>query len=169
LVCRQKYQPNIVVLPNAGVHSIAIVSIPMFLETSYFSMDVIQDQDLTIKSITVVPRSRNFYNFFINGTNEKRSMKLESLADFITKLCPAVGGKARIMIYEFRPFYVEIETDTLLELEEVPEAPEPRRALMFKGGKKIAKQAKEEKERASSFVDKRRQTIFGNILKTVRK
>jgi hypothetical protein len=132
-------------------------------------MGVVQDQDLTIKSITAVPRSKNFYNFFINGTDEKRSMKLESLAEFITKLCPIVGGKARIMIYEFRPFYVEIETSALLELEEIPGEPEPRRALLFKGIKKTAKQVNEEKKREESFVDKRRQTIFGNILKLARK
>jgi hypothetical protein len=132
-------------------------------------MDTVQDQDLTIKSITAVPRSKNFYNFFINGTNEKRSMKLESLAEFVTKLCPVVGGKARIMIYEFRPFYVEVETETLLELEEIPTPTEPHRAQMFGGVKEMEETVREEKGRRASFVDKRRQSIFGNILELARK
>jgi hypothetical protein len=132
-------------------------------------MGIVQDQDLTIKSITAVPRSKNFYNFFINGTNEKRSMKLEGLAEFVTKLCPAVGGRAKIMIYEFRPFYVEVETETLLELEEIPAPPEPHRAQMFGGVKEVAKMVREEKDRQARFVDKRRQSIFGNILKLARK
>jgi hypothetical protein len=140
----------------------------MFYGFSYFVMENL-DQDLIIKFITAVPRSKNFYNFYINGTNEKRSMKLHDLAEFITKLCPTVGGRARMMIYEFRPFYMEVETKTLLELEEVPEDPEPRRALMFDGVKKITKTVKEEKEKQGNLVDKRRQTIFGNILKLVRK
>jgi hypothetical protein len=132
-------------------------------------MDTVQDQDLTIKSITAVPRSKNFYNFFINGTNEKRSMKLEGLAEFVTKLCPVVGGKARIMIYEFRPFYVEVETETLLELEEIPTPTEPHRAQMFGGVKEMEETVREEKGRRASFVDKRRQSIFGNILELARK
>jgi hypothetical protein len=127
------------------------------------------DQDLIIKFITAVPRSKKFYNFFINGTNEKRSMKLNDLADFVTKLCPSVGGRARIMIYEFRPFYVETETGTLLELEEIPKGPEPRRALIFGRVEEITKAVKEEKKKQGGFVDKRRQTIFGNILKLARK
>lgn len=96
-------------------------------------------------------------------------MKLNALADLITKLCPAVGGKARIMIFEFRPFYVEVETETLLELEEIPEPPEPRRALMFGGVKKVEKMTKEERDKEGSFVDKRRQTLFGNILKLAKR
>jgi hypothetical protein len=92
-------------------------------------------------------------------------MKLEGLADFITKLCPVVGGRARTMIYEFRPFYVEIETETLLELQEVPEPTEPHRFLLFGGVKKVSKIIKEEKNKQGSFVAKQRQIIFGNILK----
>jgi hypothetical protein len=127
------------------------------------------DRDLTVKSITAVARSKNFYNFYINGTNEKRSMKLKALADFVTGLCPAIGGRARIMIYEFRPFYMEVETETLLELEEMPEAPEPRRALLFGGVKNIAGAVKEEQARKAGLVDKKRQTVFGNLIKLAAK
>jgi hypothetical protein len=127
------------------------------------------DQDLTIQSITAVPRSKNFYNFYINGTNEKRSMKLEGLADFITKLCPAVGGRARTMIYEFRPFYMEIETETLLELQEIPEPSESHRSMLFSGVKAASRMVKKEKERQGSFVSRQKQTLFGNILSLGRK
>jgi len=126
------------------------------------------DRDLIIKSIVAVPRSKNFYNFYINGTSEKRSMKLEALADFITKLCPEVGGRARIMIYEFRPFYVEIETKSILELLEKVKDKEPERLILFGTTRKRVKEGREEKKKKESPVDKRRQTIFGNILRLVR-
>jgi hypothetical protein len=127
-------------------------------------MDTAQDKDLTIKSITAVPRSKNFYNFFINGTNEKRSMKLNGLSEFIMKLCPSVGGRATIMIYEFRPFYVEVETQTLLELAEIPDPPESRHTRMFGGIKKTVKRAESEKEQKSGLVAKRKQILFNSIL-----
>jgi len=98
-------------------------------------------------------------------------MRPNDLADFIAKLCPAVGGRARTMVYEYRPFYVETETETLLELEETVGEPEPRRAILFGDRKKIIKIAKEEKNKREQNgpVDKRSQTIFGNILKLVKK
>lgn len=96
-------------------------------------------------------------------------MKPEDLADFVTKLCPAVGGRVRSMIFEFRPFYAEVETETLLELEEIPEPPEPHRSQMFGGVKAAEKAVKKEKSRRNDLVSKRRQIIFGNILKLARK
>jgi hypothetical protein len=128
-----------------------------------------KDQDLIIKVLIAIPRSKNFYNFYINSTNEKRSMKLEALADFVTKLCPAIGGKARAMIYEFRPFYAEIETETLLELEETPGAPESHRQLLF--GRRIStpKMAEKTRKKPGGFVSGHKQGIFNNILKLVKK
>lgn len=121
------------------------------------------DKDLTIKSLTVTPKSRNFYNFYINGTSEKRSMKPEKLIDLITELCPAVGGEARTMIYEFRPFYVEVETDTILELTKTPPKPRSHKDIVFDGRKKVFKSLKDAGER--KFVDDRKDRIFKNILK----
>jgi hypothetical protein len=72
------------------------------------------------------------------------------------------------MIYEFRPFYVEIETETLLELEEIPKPPESHRAILFGSAKKVVKYAKEEREQ-NNLVDKRKQNVFGNILKIIKK
>jgi len=129
------------------------------------------DPDLIIKVIIAVPKSRNFYNFYLNDSNEKRSMKHKDLAEFVAKLCPEVGGKALKMIYEFRSFYVEIETNTLLELLETPEKPEAHRTVLFGNRKKILKTAKDErkKEKKEEFVDKRKQIIFSNILKLIKK
>jgi hypothetical protein len=91
-----------------------------------------------IKIITAVPRSKNFCNFYINGTDEKRSAKLEDLAKWITEVCPAVGGQARLMIYEFRPFCIEVEAETITELSEDPEPMETHRDAIFKRtGKRI--------------------------------
>ena len=127
-----------------------------------------KDPDLIIKTVVAAPRSRNFYNFYINDSDEKRSMKPAALADFVEKLCPAIGGRARMMIYEFRPFYAEIETETLLELAEIPGEPEPRRALLF-GGRKKAVRAVMEGRSKGDAVDRRRQGIFANILKLTKK
>ena len=124
------------------------------------------DKDLAIKSVTAMPRSRNFYNFFINGTPEKRSMKPERFIDFIIGICPVVGGTARRMVYEFRPFYIEVETDTILELEDVPGRPETHKELLFGSRKKIIRAEKESKE--VKFVDDRKDRIFRNILKLAR-
>jgi len=124
------------------------------------------DTDLTIKSITAVPRSKNFYNFYINSTPEKRSMKPEKLADLITERCPAVGGTARIMIYELRAFYVEIETNTIKELGESQAEPESKKELIFGTRKTVIKQANKPKE--PEIVDRRKDMIFKNILKLMK-
>jgi len=94
-----------------------------------------QDNDLIIQSLICTPKSKNIYNYYINGTNEKHSMKQENLADFITELCPAVGGKARIMIYELRYFYVEIKAETITELEVAPNERESHRSIIFQNKK----------------------------------
>ena len=125
------------------------------------------DPDLIVKTLVVVPRSKRFCNFFINDTNEKRSMKHEEISKYITKLCPAVGGKARAMIYEFRPFYIEIETETIQELEETPEEPESRRNLIFSNSQKI--KAEKSKRDNSNLVSDKKQFIFENVLKLIKK
>jgi len=128
--------------------------------------DKIVDKDLTIKSITAVPRSKNFYNFYINGTSEKRSMKPENLIDLITDLCPVVGGKARIMIYELRPFYLEVETETIMELFEIPEKPETHKELVFDNRKKVFRHLKEDCD--TKLIDSQKDEIYKNILKLVK-
>lgn len=121
------------------------------------------DKDLTIVSITAVPRTKNFYNFYINGTPEKRSMKPEKLIDLITELSPAVGGIARTMVYELRSFYVEIETDTILELTDIPGKAESRKELVFDNRKKLFKKIKESTK--EKLIDDQKDRIFQNILK----
>ena len=90
-----------------------------------------QDKDLIIKSLICIPKSKNIYNYFINSPDDKHSMKQEELADFITELCSAVGGKARIMIYELRHFYVEIETKTITEVDTIAKEKDSHRSIVF--------------------------------------
>jgi len=124
------------------------------------------DRDLTIVSITAVPRTKNFYNFYINGAPEKRSIKPEKLIDLITELCPLVGGTARTMVYELRSFYVEVETDTIQELSEIPKKQESHKELVFDNRKKLFKKIKNSEE--PKLIDKQKDRIFNNILKLVK-
>lgn len=68
--------------------------------------------------VIVNPKSDRIYNYWINGSEEKRSMLKERMREFCLDLCPIKARQINKCIDELIPFVIFVEEKTVQELEE---------------------------------------------------
>lgn len=80
-------------------------------------------EENSISVIIVNPRNLRLYNYWINGSLEKRSMLREKMREFCLDLCPPQAPNINRCINDMLPFVIFVDKAEFQELEE--EAPEP--------------------------------------------
>ena len=105
-------------------------------------------ENLTIKFIIIIPRSRRFASYYINDSDEVHVLKYDNLFKFLVSLLPKRSTIINQLLYAFRNFIVNIEKSQVYELSfnseiEIQKLKEKHRKFDYK---KIEKKKRKEKE-----------------------
>lgn len=84
-----------------------------------------------IESILVVPRSKNFARFFLNGSEEPHSMKYDELRSYLVQLDPMVAESVYEYISESRIFMLFPKDHKIFILKSEEMTPEQLHAKLM--------------------------------------
>ena len=90
-----------------------------------------------IEALLVVPRNNRLYDYYVNGTNDKRVMLQRKMLQFCIDLCPAYAMEIRKCISELHPFIIYPQEQKYCELKENDPPKINRRDLLFPMGKLV--------------------------------
>lgn len=88
-------------------------------------------EENSITVIIVNPRNDRLYNYWINGSLEKRCMLKERMREFCLNLCPSKARDINRCIDDILPFVVYVEQGFFQELEEEAPPPIPKATRLF--------------------------------------
>ena len=91
----------------------------------------------SINTIIVNPRSSRLYNYWVNGTLEKRSMMKERMREFCLELSPDNANEINRCIDEILPFVIFVDQNKFEELEEKTPKPISPADRLFPYRKKV--------------------------------
>ena len=113
-------------------------------------------EENSITVIIVNPRNDRLYNYWINGSLEKRCMLKDRMREFCLDLCPAKARDINRCIDDMIPFVVYVEQEVFQELEEEPPTPPTKAARMFPLRKKIYSRKDFKVKEDKSFLDRQK-------------
>jgi len=77
----------------------------------------------TIQYILIIPRKKIYVEYYINGNSESHSMKYDEMYSFLClHMSPPHTVAIRNFLYSFRPFFVSVEKNKVIELNVNQEA-----------------------------------------------
>lgn len=91
----------------------------------------------TILAMIVVPKNDKIYHYFINGSQDRRSMLQRKMLDFCLNLCPSHAKEIRKSIFQLIPFIIYPEDNIFEALKEQDPTVINRRELLFPMGKLV--------------------------------
>ncbi|MGL5913552.1 MAG: hypothetical protein ACRCZB_05250 [Bacteroidales bacterium] len=94
-------------------------------------------EENAIKVIIVYPKNMRIYNYWINGSLEKRSMLQRKMREFCLDLSPENAKDINRCIYEITPFIIYVEKNRFQELNEADPIQQPKANRVFPLRKKI--------------------------------
>lgn len=84
-----------------------------------------------ILAVLVSPRTERFYDYYLNGEDDRRTMRRDGIERFCEGLCPARAKEIRRCAIEMRPFVIYPRTGEFIELKENAPPKLSHRALLF--------------------------------------
>jgi hypothetical protein len=91
----------------------------------------------TIQAMIVIPKNDRLYHYFINGSQDKRTMLQRKMLEFCLNLCPNHAREIRKAIFQLIPFIIYPEEDVFEALKEQDPPKINRRNLLFPMGKLV--------------------------------
>jgi hypothetical protein len=89
----------------------------------------------TILAMIVIPKNNRLYHYFINGSQDRRSMLQRRMLEFCLNLCPGYAAEIRKSIFQLTPFIIYPEENIFEALKEEDPPAVRRRDLLFPMGK----------------------------------
>lgn len=84
-----------------------------------------------VMAILVVPRTERFYDYYLNGEKDRRTMLRNEINTFCNELCPSCSSEIDRCIFEMRPFILYPQSNEINELKENPPPKINHRKLLF--------------------------------------
>jgi hypothetical protein len=91
----------------------------------------------TILAMIVVPKNNRLYHYFINGSQDRRTMLQRKMLEFCLNLCPNHAKEIRKAIFQLNPFIIYPEEDIFEALKEQDPPAINHRELLFPMGKLV--------------------------------
>jgi hypothetical protein len=91
----------------------------------------------TILAMIVIPKSDRVYHYFINGSQDRRSMLQRKMLEFCLSLCPNHAREIRKAIFQLIPFIIYPEENIFEALKEQDPSAVNRRELLLPMGKLV--------------------------------
>jgi hypothetical protein len=91
----------------------------------------------TILAMIVIPKNDRLYHYFINGSQDRRTMLQKKILEFCLNLCPSRAREIRESIFQLEPFIIYPEDNIFEALKEQDPAAINRRELLFPMGKLV--------------------------------
>lgn len=108
--------------------------------------------------IIVNPRSDRLFNYWINGSTEKRAMLKERMRKFCLDLSPINARAIDKFIDDLVPFVLYVDQNLIQELEEEPLELPSKASLIFPKRKQVyAKTLKNDSIEGKTSVDQQKQ------------
>jgi hypothetical protein len=90
-----------------------------------------------ILAMIVIPKNNRLYHYFINGSQDRRSMLQRKMLEFCLSLCPGRAREIRQAIFQLAPFIIYPEENVFEALKEEDPPVFHRRDLLFPMGKLV--------------------------------
>jgi hypothetical protein len=90
-----------------------------------------------ILAMIVIPKSVRLYNYFINGSQDRRTMLQRKMLEFCLNLCPGRAKEIRRAIFQLTPFVIYPEENIFVALKEENPPAVNRRSLLLPMGKLV--------------------------------
>jgi hypothetical protein len=91
----------------------------------------------TILAMIVIPKNDRLYHYFINGSQDRRTMLQRKMLEFCLNLCPGHAKEIRKSIFQLIPFIIYPEDNIFEALKEQDPVAINRRELLFPMGKLV--------------------------------
>jgi hypothetical protein len=90
-----------------------------------------------IIAMIVIPKNNRLYHYFINGSQDRRTMLQRKMLDFCLNLCPNHAREIRKSIFQLIPFIIYPEDNIFEALKEQDPTSINHRELLFPMGKLV--------------------------------
>jgi hypothetical protein len=90
-----------------------------------------------ILAMIVIPKNDKLYHYFINGSQDRRTMLQRKMLNFCLNLCPGHAIEIRKSIFQLIPFIIYPEENIFEALKEQDPPVINRRELLFPMGKLV--------------------------------
>jgi hypothetical protein len=90
-----------------------------------------------ILAMIVIPKNTRLYHYFINGSQDRRTMLQRKMLDFCLNLCPNHAKEIRKSIFQLTPFIIYPEEGIFKSLKEEDPPSVNHRRLLFPMGKLV--------------------------------
>jgi hypothetical protein len=100
-------------------------------------LTAIDKAENTIQAMIVIPKNDRLYHYFINGSQDKRTMLQRKMMEFCLNLCPNHAKEIRKAVLQLVPFIIYPEENIFEALKEQDPPRINRRNLLFPMGKLV--------------------------------
>jgi hypothetical protein len=87
-----------------------------------------------IEALIVIPRNNRLYDYYINGSDDKRVMLQKKMLQFCIDLCPDYTAEIRKCIFEITPFIIYPQEQLFNRLKETDPPKLNKRNILFPMG-----------------------------------
>lgn len=91
----------------------------------------------TIIAMIVIPKNDRLYHYFINGSQDRRSMPQRKMLEFCLNLCPGHAREIRKSIFQLIPFIIYPEDNVFEALKDEDPPAINHRDLLLPMGKLV--------------------------------